>query len=67
MRCFCCNREDATFLDKRLNRYYCTSCKDDINKTAYSTFGRDDLDRIFKINEDSEVKSLIGYKEKYKE
>ncbi|QBQ72615.1 hypothetical protein CRP4_gp06 [Roseobacter phage CRP-4] len=42
-------------------------CKDDINKTAYSTFGRDDLERIFSINEADEIKKLVGYKEKYKE
>jgi len=42
-------------------------CKDDINKTAYSTFGRDDLERIFSINESDEIKKLVGYKEKYKE
>jgi len=67
MRCFCCNLPDPSFFDGKENRYYCTMCKDDINKTAYSTFGRDDLERIFSINESDEIKKLVGYKEKYKE
>lgn len=67
MRCFCCNRSDATFEDKKMQRFYCVECKDDINKTAYSTFGRDDLERIFKINEQDELKRLLGIKDKYEE
>ncbi len=67
MRCYCCNRADATFSDKRMNRYYCVDCKDDINKTAYSTFGRDDLERIFRINEEDEIKKIVNIKEKYRE
>ena len=64
---FCCNRADATFVDKKMQRHYCVECKDDINKTAYSTFGRDDLERIFKINEQDELKRLLGIKDKYEE
>ena len=67
MRCYCCNRTDATFKDKRLNRYYCTGCKDVINEAVYNDFGWDDLNRIFKINDADEISKITKRKERYKE
>lgn len=68
MRCFCCNREDATFVDKRMNRYYCTSCKDEINVAVYNKYGLDDVYRIFNLDDvQDELRSLFNVKEKYRE
>ena len=68
MRCFCCDRKDATFKDVNMNRYYCTLCKDEINVTIYNKYGLDDLYRAFKIDDvQGELESLFNVKEKYKE
>ena len=68
MRCFCCNRSDATFVDIKLDRYYCTLCKDEINVTVYNQYGLDHLYRAFKIHDvQGELESLFNVKEKYKE
>jgi len=68
MRCFCCDRKDATFKDVNMNRYYCTMCKDEINVTIYNKYGLDDLYRAFKIDDvQGELQSLFNVKEKYKE
>lgn len=68
MRCYCCNRADATFVDKRMNRHYCTMCKDEINVAVYNQYGLDDLYRTFKIDDvKGELVSLFNVKEKYKE
>lgn len=67
MRCFCCDRPDASFTDTASGRTYCTSCKNDINDAIYNKFGKDDLNRIFKIDTHKEVKDLLQFKEKYRE
>ena len=68
MRCYCCNRADATFKDVRMDRYYCTLCKDEINVTIYNQYGLDDLYRAFKIDDvQGELASLFNLKEKHKE
>lgn len=68
MRCFCCNRADATFVDGKNNRYYCTMCKDEINVAVHNRYGLDDLYRTFKVDDvQGELNSIFGVKEKYKE
>jgi hypothetical protein len=71
MRCFCCDRPDASFADVPSGRTYCTSCKNDINDAIYNKFGKDDLNRIFKIDVNKEVSDLVqskaSSKERYRE
>jgi len=67
MRCYCCDRPDASFTDVPSGRTYCTSCKNDINDAIYNKFGKDDLNRIFKVDVHKEIKDLLQYKENYSE
>jgi len=67
MRCFCCDRPDASFEDKPSGRMYCTSCKDDINNTIYNKFGKDDLNRIFKISQEDDIRAVVRSKDFYSE
>ena len=71
MRCFCCDRPDASFADVPSGRTYCTSCKNDINDAIYNKFGKDDLNCIFKIDVNKEVSDLVqskaSSKERYRE